>query len=125
MPDMVQWQLLYELWHKTRLLEGKKTPDVSKVIEARVAVLEAKTENSTNESLFSDKKPKANNKNDPAIDRNGSRTRKSQPDTWWLVLSKEDSQPSELTESFIKPLATVHAKVAHASVASSKPKKGS
>ena len=44
-------------------------------LEARVAVLETKTENGSNESSFPDEKFKANNRNNPAIDRKGSRTR--------------------------------------------------
>lgn len=49
---------MYELWHKVGLLKGKKTPISSKASEARVAVLETKTENCSNESLLADIKPK-------------------------------------------------------------------
>ena len=44
-------------------------------------MLEAKTENSSNESLFPDEKLKANNRNNPALDRKRSRTRQSHTDT--------------------------------------------
>ena len=46
-----------------------------------MAVLEAKTDNSSNESLFADKKPKANDRNNPAVDRKGNGTRQSHADT--------------------------------------------
>ena len=70
-------QQLYELQKKTGLIKGKKTQERSRSLEARVAMLEAKTDNSSNESLFTDKKPKANNRNNPALDEKGSRTRQS------------------------------------------------
>ena len=58
-----QYQKLYELQKKAGLSKGKKTPESSRALEARVTALEAKTDNSSNESLFSDKKNKANNRN--------------------------------------------------------------
>ena len=51
---------MYELRKKVRLINGKKTPESRKALEVRVAALEAKTDKSSNESLFSDvEKPKA------------------------------------------------------------------
>ena len=44
-------------------------------------VLESKADKSSNESLYADEKPKANNRNNPALDRKGSRTRQSHADT--------------------------------------------
>ena len=76
-----QCQQLYELRKKARLMKGKKITESSRALEARVAVLEAKTDNSRNESLFADKKPKANNRNNPAFDRKGNDTRQSHADT--------------------------------------------
>ena len=75
-----QCQKLYELWKKAGLIKGKTSLEWSKASEARVAMLEAKTENSINES-FPYKKAKANNRNNPALDRKGSRTRESHADT--------------------------------------------
>ena len=77
----VQCQLLYELWKKAVLTKGKKTPESSRALEARVAVLKAKTDNSSDKSLFADDKSKANNKNNPALDRKGNGTRQSCTDT--------------------------------------------
>ena len=78
---MAQHQQLYELQKKVRLIKGKKTPESSRASEARVAMLEAKTENSSNESLFVDEKPKANNKNNPALDKKESKPRQGCTDT--------------------------------------------
>ena len=79
---VAQHQQLYELWKKARLIKGKKTPESSSALEARVAALEAKTENSSNESLFTDVgKPKPNNRYYPILDRKGSGTRQSHADT--------------------------------------------
>ena len=50
-----QHQQLYELWKKARIIKGKKTPESSRALEARVAPLKANKENSSNESLFTDK----------------------------------------------------------------------
>ena len=44
-------------------------------------MLEAKTDNNSNESLFADEKPKANNRNNPALDRSGNGTRWNHADT--------------------------------------------
>ena len=75
---MAQCQQLYELQKKARLIKCKKTSESSKALEARVAMLGAKTDNSNDQSLFADvEKPKANNKNNPALDRKGSDTRQS------------------------------------------------
>ena len=41
---------------------------------------EVKTDNSSNESLFTDEKIKANNKNYPALDKKRSGSRKSKAD---------------------------------------------
>ena len=60
---MSQCKQFYELWKKAGLIKGNKTP------EARAAMLEAKTDNSSNESFFPDEKPKAKNRNNHALDR--------------------------------------------------------
>ena len=67
--SMAQCQQLYELWKKAGLVKGKKTPESSRVLEARVAALEMKIDNSSNESLLADEKTKANNISNPALDR--------------------------------------------------------
>ena len=59
-------------------------------------MLEAKTEDTSNGSLLPDEESKANNRNNPALYKNGSITRQGQADTWWLGLLKGDSQPSML-----------------------------
>ena len=41
---MAQCQQLYELWKKAELLKGKKTLESSRALEARVAMLKAKTD---------------------------------------------------------------------------------
>ena len=76
-----QCQQLYELQKRAGLIKGKKTPESSRALEARVAMLKAKSGNSSNESLFTDKKPKDNNRNNPALDRKGNGTRQSHADT--------------------------------------------
>ena len=58
---MSQQQQLYELQHKAGLVKGKKTPESSKGLEARVTMLEEKR--NSNESLFACEKPKDNNRN--------------------------------------------------------------
>ena len=88
----------------------------------RIAAVEAKTNNSSNESLFTDEKPKDNNRNNSALDRKGNSTRQSHADTWGSGPLKGDSQHSELRDSHLKPLSTIQMTVAHALVASSKPK---
>ena len=51
---------LFKLQKKAGLIKGKNTPESSRVLEARVATLEEKSENSSNDSLFIDIiKPKA------------------------------------------------------------------
>ena len=44
----------------------KKTPESSRALEAKLAVLEAKIKNSSHK-IFADEKPKANNSNNPAL----------------------------------------------------------
>ena len=80
---MAQHQQLYELCKKGRLIKGKKTTESNRALEIRVATPEAKTDNSSYESLFVDEKPKANNRNNPALKRTGSETRQSFTDTLW------------------------------------------
>ena len=46
--SMAQHQQLYKLWKKAKLVKGKKAPEGSRALEARVAMLEAKTDNSSN-----------------------------------------------------------------------------
>ena len=75
--SMAQHQQLHKLRKRPNLIKDKKTAESSRASEARVAVLEAKTGNSSNESLFPDEKPKANNRNNLAIDRKESGTRES------------------------------------------------
>ena len=78
---MAQHQQLYKLQKKARLVKGEKTPESSRALKARVAMLEAKTDNSSNESSFTDERPKAINRNNPAPDRKGNGTRQSHADT--------------------------------------------
>ena len=78
---MTKHQHLYELWKKARLIKGKKTPESSRALEARVAILEAKANKSSNESLFADKNPKAISRNNSALDRKVNGTRQSHADT--------------------------------------------
>ena len=76
--SVAQRQQLYELQWKAMFIKGKKTPESSRTLEARVAELEAKIDNSKDESLFAEfKKAKPNNRNNPALDRKGSGTRQS------------------------------------------------
>ena len=44
-------------------------------------MLEAKIDDSSNESLFPDEKPKVNKRSNLALDRKGSKTRQSNADT--------------------------------------------
>ena len=44
-------------------------------------MLEEKTDNSNNDSFFADEKPKANNRNNPVLDRKENGTRQSHADT--------------------------------------------
>ena len=72
---MAQIQQFYELQHKAGLLKGKKTTKSSKILGARVTMLEEKIKNSGNESLF--ERLTADSKNNPAIGRKGSGNRQS------------------------------------------------
>ena len=78
---VAQHQQLYELWKKAALIMGKKTPESSRALEARVAVLEAKTDNGSDESLFANVQLKATTRNNLALDRKGNGTRQSHADT--------------------------------------------
>ena len=71
---------MYELWKRARLIKGKKIPESSTALEARADVLEVKSENSSNESLFADVKPTTSNRNNPALDRKENGTRQSHAD---------------------------------------------
>ena len=60
--SMAQHKHLYELLMKAGLIKCRETPESSRALEARVAMLKAEIENSSNESLFADvEKLKANN----------------------------------------------------------------
>ena len=121
--SVAQSQHLHELQNRARLIKGKKTPECSRALEATVAVLEAKSDNSSDESLYADiYKPKPSNRNNPALDRKEYGTRQSHADAWQLGPSKGDSCPRVLRDSHLKPLCTIQVMVAHTSVASSKPK---
>ena len=75
--SVAQCQQLYELQKRARLMKGKKTPESSRALEARVATLEAKSENSSNESIFAEITPAASNRNNPALNKKGNGTRQS------------------------------------------------
>ena len=110
-------------WHSiSSYTSSRKSPESSRALEARVAMFDMKTDNTGNETLFAYKKLKANNRSNPSLDRKGNSTRQGHADTWWSGPLKGDSQPSELRDSHLTPLCTVQIMVAHASVASSKPK---
>ena len=81
-------------------------------------MLEAKTDNSSGESLFADEKPKANNRNDPVLDRMRKGTRQSHTDIWWSGPLIGDIQSSVPRNNYWKPLNIIQVMVAHASVAS-------
>ena len=72
---------MYELQKKAGLIKGKKTPNNSRALEARVAALEAKTDNCSNDFFFADEKPKASNRENPAIDKKRNGTRQNHADT--------------------------------------------
>ena len=72
---------LFECWHKAGLFKGKKTQGSSKKLEARLAVLEVKTDNCSDESSFTDKKHKSIKRDNLALDTKGNNTRHSQPDS--------------------------------------------
>ena len=78
---MTECKQLYMLHKKANLVKGKKTSESGKALGARVAAFEAKTENSSNGSLFSDEKPKATNRNNSALVRKGNSMRQSHADT--------------------------------------------
>ena len=65
---MAKHQNLYELQKKVGLIKGKKTPEGGRAFEARMVMLETKTDSSRDESLLPD-------------DRRGSRTRQCHADT--------------------------------------------
>ena len=71
---------MYEFQKRARLIKGSKTPESSKALEVRVAMLEVKSENNSNESLFADVKPTASNINNSALDRKQNSTRQSHAD---------------------------------------------
>ena len=70
-------------------------------------LLEMKTDNSSNESLFAKEKPKANKRNNPALERKENGTRQSSADTWQLGPLIGDCQPSVLRDSYIQPLTII------------------
>ena len=92
--SMAKCQQLYELQKRAGFIKGKKTPESSSAFEARVDLLEANSDSSSDESLFVDEKLKANNKKNPALDRKGSRAKQSCTDTCWIGPSIWGSQPS-------------------------------
>ena len=78
---MAQHQQLYELRKNAGLVKGKKTPESRRALEARVAVLEAKTYNSSDESLIPNEKLKTSNRNNLDLDKKGNGTRQSHVNT--------------------------------------------
>ena len=68
------WQHSNSSYTNSRLIMSTKTLESGKALEKRVAMLNAKTENSSNESLFIDEKLKVNDRNNPAHDRKGNGT---------------------------------------------------
>ena len=72
-----QKQQMYELYHNAGLVEHKKIKDGAKTLEAKVAAIEVKTNNSINDNLCTDKQPKSNNRENTALDRKGNGIRKS------------------------------------------------
>ena len=94
--SVAQCQQLYELQKKAGLIKGEKTPESSRAIEARVTMLEAKSEISSNESLFADVKPNASNRNNPALDREGNGSR--QPCRCLMVRVVEREQSAQHAE---------------------------
>ena len=75
--SMAQRQQLYELQKKAGLIKSKKTLESSRALEARIAMLEATTDKSSDQN----EKPKANNRNNPVVDRKGNGTSQSHADT--------------------------------------------
>ena len=91
---------MYELQKNTILINGKKTPESSRALEARVAALEAKKDNSSDESLFPDEKSKANNKNNSALER--KKWNQTEPHRYLMIRAlKWDSQPSVLRDGYV------------------------
>ena len=87
---------MYDLWSKAKLLTEKKPTESNKSLEARRALLEAKTVNSSNDSLFADEKKKANNnptslKKGVAPDRTKSR---------FILMAREGGQSAQRDEKF-------------------------
>ena len=76
-----QHKKFYELQKKSWTHQQKKTPENSRALQEIVAMLEAKTDNTSNQNLFPDEKLKANNRYNPALDRKGSGTRQNSADT--------------------------------------------
>ena len=77
-----QSQQLYDLQKKAGLINGKNIPESRRALEVKVAVLEAKTKNISDESLFTDvEKTKSNNRNNLALVRKGNSNRQSHADT--------------------------------------------
>ena len=78
---MVQWQQLHEPQLKAVLIKDKKNPAISNALEPIVTALEAKIDCNSNDSLFPDERPKANNRNNQALERKKSSTRQSKADS--------------------------------------------
>ena len=57
------------------LLKGKKNQDGSTKLKARVVMVEAKIDNSSNKGIFTDKKPKRSNGDNLALGRKKNGTR--------------------------------------------------
>ena len=64
---VAQCQQLDQLQKKAGIIKSKTILESNKALEAKVTMLEAKTDGSSNESFFTDEKPNANNrkKNSP------------------------------------------------------------
>ena len=84
-------------------------------------MLEAKTENSSNEILFADEMPKANNRTIQPLTE-----KEAEPDRTMETLDGQGHQNGTvclvLRDSYNMPVSTIHILVDHASVAISKPK---
>ena len=55
---MAKHQQLYELWKKSKLMKGKKRPESSRALEARMAALEAKQTTVATRAYLQTKSPK-------------------------------------------------------------------
>ena len=95
----IQQHHLYELQCNAGLIKGEKTPESNKASEARMAALEAKTDNHCDQSLFADEKPNASDKNNPALDRKGSDTRQNSADSL-MVMATKRGQSAQCAEEF-------------------------